>query len=130
MEPHSAIAINLLIVVKQKPLFNVIKHLLSSAMGIGVISHARTMASVQAGIKSGRLALHYDALLLDVTAAEQQCAVALLRSVWPQAKLIRLAYDRKLIMPQQPPFDAVVMKSALVKELPACLGRLQRVLAK
>jgi hypothetical protein len=115
--------LKILLLVKQKPLFTVIQHILSDADKLAV-KRMRSWASLKALLLADAQA--FDIVLLDLQESEQWEAYSLLRSVWPQTKIVLLSFDKGLMAHRAPAFDAVIAKCDLVNRLPAFIKRMEK----
>lgn len=120
-------SIKILIVVKQTPLFRIFKHLLTTAPQVSAVRHIKSWASLRAAINKGHVAEQYDIVIFDLSESDTAQATEKLRAAWPQTRLVLLANDRRLVAGRAAAYDAVLLKSGIVRHLLPCLRRLTRL---
>lgn len=108
--------IDILIVVKQIPLFRVIKHILNNVPEVGRLTHMRSWSQVDKQLKAGKIDC-FDLVLLDVTEYEQATAIPKLRSSWPAAQLGLLVFDAELVAHRSSAFDVILAKPKINRVL-------------
>jgi hypothetical protein len=122
--------LNILVVIKHAPLFNIIKHVLADMPEAGKIGHLKSWPRLKSALSTGKYQVPFDIVILDIAQAEEAQAILSLRNNWPHAKLVLLAFDPELVAHRAGSFDAVLSKCALPRNLCPCLKRFARALPK